>query len=128
MICVTDCQEVKCLIQPGICTDTSILYLGDVEVSTDYTVYIYNETTNKTYAMDYTSSVYGTLDIDLVDYGLIFNPRGVYYIWCTLLDANMVDQEDMTINAVTYTCYVATFERVFVGGVIECPTAQSIEI
>jgi len=128
MICVTDCTEVKCLIQPGNCTESSLLYLGDVTPGTDYTVYIYNETTNKTEAVDYTSSVYGSLDIDLVDYGLIFNPHGVYYIWATLQGGNMTDKEDLTIDAVVYTCYIATFERVFIGGIIECPTAQSIEI
>lgn len=128
MICVTDCVETKCLLQPSNCSETATLYLGDVDAGTDYTVYVYNETTNKTYAVDYTSSVYGTLDINLLDFPNVFNPHGVYYIWCTLLDANMTDQQAMTIDAVDYTCYIVTFERVFMGGVVVCPTAQTIEI
>jgi hypothetical protein len=127
MICVTDCTEAKCLITPSNCSTVADLYIGDL-VAGDYTVYIYNETTNKTYAEDYTVGGYGTLDISLLDYGDIFNPHGIYYLWVTALDANMVEQEAITNNVLTYTCFILTFERVFVNGVVECPETQAIEI
>lgn len=127
MICVTDCVETKCLLMPSNCSETATLYVGDLDPG-DYTVYIYNETTNKTYAVDYTVGGYGTLDISLLDYPNVFNPHGVYYLWVTLLDAPMTDQEIIVNNSLNYTCFILTFERVFKEGIIYCPTTQSIEV
>lgn len=128
MICVTDCTEVKCLSAPGEAATTADLIIGTVALTTDYTVYVYEEHTNKTYAENYTSDGAGLLTLSLLDYGLIWNPHGIYYIWATLESANMVDKEDITIDAVEYTCFIATFERTFVNGLVSCPTSQTLEI
>lgn len=127
MICVTDCIEAKCLIQPSNCSTVADLYIGDLAAG-DYTVYIYNETIGKTYAADYTVGGYGTLDISLLDFPNIFNPHGVYYLWVTALDANMSEQELIDNGGTDYSCFILTFERVFVNGVVECPENQAIEI
>lgn len=128
MICVTDCVDVKCLAAPGEAAATANVIIGTLEISEDYTVYVYNETTNNTYAVDYTSAIDGLLTISLLDYGLVWNPHGVYYLWVTLQDANMTDQEIIDIGGTDYTCLILTFERTFVNGLVSCPTSQTIEI
>lgn len=128
MICATDCTEVKCLAAPGEAATTANLILGTVAISTAHTVYVYEEHTNKTYAENFTSSLAGVLTVNLLDYGLIWNPHGIYYIWATTANDNMVDKVNISISAVNYTCFIATFERTFVNGLVSCPTSQTLEI
>lgn len=113
MICLNDYKLAKELIQPKRDVTAQELTLGVLAGSTPYTVYAYREGVDKVKKMDVTTDGSGNLTVDLSQFPAgYFRAFDVFYFWATLPNANMGDNETITIGAETATSIKVEFVRV----------------
>jgi hypothetical protein len=128
MICVTDSTNTMCLVSPNACEEQQDLVIGTLTADTDYWIYIHNESTGRNYKVSATSDGDGLLTINMIPLAGILTSNNVYYLWVTEENVNITDQENITINAVEYTSFRLTFNRIWEDGVTIVPATQTIEI
>lgn len=108
MACNT-CQSTKSI---PVCTDS--LVLGTITSNTDVYIFVVNHSSGYTHRQEATSGNYGELRIDLTKPDTSFyNPDSAYEIWATLQTSSQNERLDITIDAVEYTCFNLSFNRVF---------------
>lgn len=112
MICITDCNEAKCLNLPTEC-DVANLTVGTLAASTDYYVYVWDEGRDKYKRISATTDGSGLLIFDMLPYRRFFNDNTRFVLWVTLRTGGITAKEDITIGAETYTCFLLTFIKTF---------------
>ena len=115
ILCLTNATDTLCLAAPVRCDEHTYLTIGTLNNSTDYTVYIYNESQDKLISFNQTSTNTGELTIDIQSRAGFFNQVSVYYLWVTAEGADLNAREDITIGTETYTMFRLYFERVSTG-------------
>lgn len=113
IVCISNATKAKCLLAPNSCAEHAYIVIGTMPAnSTDYWVYIYDESRDKLKRIEATSSNTGVLTIDLaVNSPRFFHPYANYYLWVTSVNADISDKEDITIATVEYQTLKLEFSR-----------------
>lgn len=118
------------------CTETKIvptciaeLVIGIADPSTDYTVYIKNNSTGYVTSQDVASDSNGLITISTLDpYPDFYSPNFYYTIWVTEEFEGVDDKVLITIDGVPHECFLVRFEAIYTDDLPASFTSYSLSV
>ena len=99
-----------CQLTKPIPTCTESLVLGTIASDTDVYIFVKNHSSGYIHRQEATSTLYGTLALDMsLPDPSFYNQDSNYEVWVTLQTVSPNDRLDITIDSVTYDCFSLSF-------------------